>query len=134
GKGGCQDIFFLTTLDRAPEFVGAMNTEADKHGFAKENIGVYIQPIQHGRNVHLEFNLMYDPDDSEETEKLKGLFDSAGKTLMDKGGFFSRPYGSWANPVYAKCPDTVSVLKKVKNIFDPKGVMNPGKLCFEKEV
>jgi len=132
-RGGCEDIFFLTTLDRAPEFVKAMNDEIKKHGFPEQNLGVYIQPIQQGRNCHIEFNLMYDPKGSEEMERVERLFDSASKALMDMGGFFSRPYGQWSHLAYSKCLDTVTALKKVKGILDPKGVMNPGKLCFAKE-
>ncbi len=128
--GGFQDIFFLTTLDKAPEFVKAMEQEADKHGLARENLGIYIQPIQQGRNCHVEFTVMYDSDNKEATQSAKELFDAAGKLLIDMGGFFSRPYGPWADLAYRKCPDSVTALKKVKGILDPKGVMNPGKLCF----
>ena len=48
------------------------------------------------------------------------------------GAFFSRPYGLWSDVAYAKCPDTVRALGKVKAILDPQGIMNPGKLCFKK--
>ena len=133
-SGGFQDIFFLTTLDRAPEFVGVMEKEAEGHGFPLENIGMYLQPIQQGRNCHVEFTLMYDPGDQEKTRVVKELLQDASKSLVDRGAFFSRPYGPWSDLAYNKAPDTVAALRKVRGILDPNGVMNPGKLCFEKGV
>ncbi len=129
-QGGFQDILFLTTLDKAPEFVAAMDAAAVKHGLSEENLGVYIQPIQQGRACHVEFTLMYDPVDAQQVKMVKDLFDGASKTMSDMGGFFSRPYGPWSDMAYSKCPDSVAALKKVKGILDPKGVMNPGKLCY----
>jgi len=129
--GACEDIFFITTLDRTPEFLAAMNAEASKAGVDPAAIGAYIQPIQQGRNVHMEFNLMYAADDTAAVKKIKTLHKAASKRLMDMGGFFNRPYGPWAQMVYARCPETVAALHKVKSIFDPNRVMNPGKLCYE---
>ena len=47
-----------------------------------------------------------------------------------QGAYFSRPYGIWANMVYKADARTTVVTQKVKDIFDPNNVMNPGKLCF----
>jgi glycolate oxidase len=129
-KGGFADIFFLTTLDKAPSFVSVMEAEAEKLGYPKERIGTYIQPIQQGRNCHLEFTLYYDPQDA---AKAGELFSAASRALSEAGAFFSRPYGPWAPLAYARCPDTVSALRKVKDMLDPDGVLNRGKLCFTKE-
>jgi FAD/FMN-containing dehydrogenase len=49
---------------------------------------------------------------------------------MENGAFFSRPYGGWAKIVYARYPDGVKALRKLKDIFDPNNILNPGKLCF----
>jgi FAD/FMN-containing dehydrogenase len=49
---------------------------------------------------------------------------------MAKGAFFSRPYGESAGMIINRDAATVGVLTKVKKIFDPNNVMNPGKLCF----
>ncbi len=132
--GGCQDLFFLTTLDRTPEFTKAIETVAQEHGFSKEATGIYIQPIRHGTGCHVEVNFFYDPQDPEESQKVRTLLDRVGKTCLDMGCFFSRPHGTWTDMAYSKCPDTVRALRKLKDIFDPKGVMNPDKLCFGKEV
>ncbi len=129
-RGGFHDIFFLTTLDRVEFFLGRMEELAGQHGYPAEELGVYVQPIQHGRACHLEFNLFYSPDDPDDTARAQALFLTASKALADAGAFFSRPYGPWAALAYERCPDTVAMLKTVKGIFDPAGVMNRGKLCF----
>lgn len=130
-KGAFLDIFFLTTLDKAQSFIDVMERETEKKNVPKEEVGVYLQPIQHGRTVHLEFTLYYDPEDKDETARTKKLFKDASKALSDQGAFFSRPYGPWADLAYERCPDTVKVLRKVKDMLDPDGVLNQGKLCFK---
>jgi FAD/FMN-containing dehydrogenase len=130
-KGAFLDIFFLTTLDKAESFIDVMEREGEKKHYPKEEIGLYLQPIQHGRTIHMEFTLYYDPEDKEETARAKKLFTDASRALSDEGAFFSRPYGSWSDLAYARCPDTVQVLRKVKDMLDPDGVLNQGKLCFK---
>ena len=95
--------------------------EAEKNDYAREDIGLYLQPVQHGRTVHAEFTLYYDPADEEDTSRAEKLFEDASKALSDEGAFFSRPYGSWADLAYRRCPDTVGVLKKVKSM-DSDGI------------
>jgi len=129
-KGGCQDIFFLTTLDKTPEFVRTMYSVAEAQGYPTSDIGVYIQPVHQGASCHCEFSLPYDPSSQAEVTRIQGLFAQASKQLLEEGAFFSRPYGIWADMAYNKDVQTTIVLKKVKDIFDPNHVMNAGKLCF----
>lgn len=129
-KGASSDIFFLTTLDKVPSFIEVMESEAERAGYPRERIGTYIQPIQQGRNVHLEFTLYYGPADAAAAGEL---FSAASAALSAAGAFFSRPYGPWAGLAYARCPDTVAALRKVKDMLDPDHVLNRGKLCFTKE-
>ncbi|MGQ9475084.1 MAG: FAD-binding oxidoreductase [Actinomycetota bacterium] len=129
-KGDFLDIFFLTTLDQVPRFISVMEAEAEKFGYPTWRLGVYIQPIQQGRNAHLEFTIYFNPDDA---PKARELHASASRALSEAGAFFSRPYGIWSELAYARCPDTVRVLRKVKDMLDPDHVLNRGKLCFETE-
>jgi FAD/FMN-containing dehydrogenase len=50
--------------------------------------------------------------------------------LLDEGAFFSRPYGESARGIINRDAATAAALRKIKTIFDPKNIMNPGKLCF----
>ncbi|MBC8274356.1 MAG: FAD-binding oxidoreductase [Chloroflexi bacterium] len=129
-KGGCQDIFFITTLNKTPEFIRAMHGVAQEKGYPVTDMGVYIQPVSQGHGCHCEFNLTYDPSSPEERARIQDLFSSASETVMRMGGFFSRPYGSWADIVYNRDAATRDALVKIKGIFDPNGILNPGKLCF----
>jgi FAD/FMN-containing dehydrogenase len=130
-KGGCQDIFFVTTLDRTLGFMSEMDAAAEKSGYPALDIGVYIQPRHQGTNCHCEFSLPYNPDNTEELSRIKALYKEASESLMEKGALFTRPYGIWANMAYRKDIVSTNTLKGIKDIFDPNGVMNPGKLCFE---
>jgi FAD/FMN-containing dehydrogenase len=129
-KGGYQDILFLTTLNRMPEFVGIMNSVAEVNGYPASDIGVYIQPMHQGANCHCEFILPFDRDNPREATRMREFYTRASEELLKQGAFFSRPYGIWANMAFNRDAQTTIVLKKVKGIFDPNNVMNPGKLCF----
>jgi hypothetical protein len=129
-KGGCSDLFFLTTLDRTPDFVGAMSAMAGTKRFSQKDIGVYIQPIVQGTSCHCEFDIFYDPEDGAAMADAKWLTNEGAASLAKMGGFFSRPYGPWSEIAYNHAVGTTELLKKVKNIFDPKAVLNPGNLCF----
>jgi FAD/FMN-containing dehydrogenase len=83
-----------------------------------------------GTGYHCEFNLFFDPSDTKEVGSLKKLSHYAVQSLMNKGAFFSRPYGSWADMVYERDAETAASLRKIKGIVDPNNIMNPGKLCF----
>ena len=128
-KGAFRDIFFVTTLDRTPEFIRAMRASAEEAGVSPGDIGVYIQPQHAGTSVHLEFSIPYDPADAGETDRVRKLYEEASRKLSDMGAFFARPYGIWSGLQFNKDAQAADTLKKMKTIFDPNGIMNPGKLC-----
>ena len=129
-KGGCQDIFFLTTLNRVPEFVTAMYSLAEAVDYSPSDLGVYIQPTHLGTSCQVEFSLPFDPSDEREVAKVQGLFTKASEELSKQGAFFSRPYGIWADMAYSRNAEHTILSKKLKGLFDPNNVLNPGKLCF----
>jgi FAD/FMN-containing dehydrogenase len=129
-KGGATEIFFLTTLDRVPGFIDAVNTVARTHKYPTNTIGVYVQPQHAGTAQHVEFTLPFDPGNRADVEAARAIHDQASRALVAEGAYFSRPYGTWADLVYSRDATARTVLRTVKRIVDPKNVLNPGKLCF----
>lgn len=129
-KRSCHDIFFLTPLSKASEFIGLMKGVVSKYRYPSDEVGCYIQPMVQGRGCHCEFNLPCDESNVREVAEVKKLFMDASETLMKNGAFFSRPYGPWADMVYNRYAEGVTALRKLKGIFDPNNILNPGKLCF----
>jgi FAD/FMN-containing dehydrogenase len=125
--GASVDLFFVSTLDKASSYVDAVSALAGGQGFATEGIGVYLQPSQQGRTVHIEINVPYDTD---QEQKAVVFHNAAVDLLLDMGAFFSRPHGLAASKVFARVPDHVAMLNKLKSVLDPDAVFNRGKLCF----
>ncbi len=124
--GGYQDIFFLTNYEKIREFTDLVEKQISN------NLGIYIQPINQGTAYHCEFDIYFNPHDKEETLNVKENFLGTSISLMNFGAFFNRPYGLWAKEVYKRHQEsTQNALKKVKQIFDPNNVLNPGVLCFD---
>ena len=130
-KDGFNDIFFLTTLGKTPGFASILSGLAERQGFSTGNIGAYIQPVVQGTSCHCEFNLYFDPSDEAEKELTSKLAAEAVDRLEENGAFFSRPYTGWVDAAYRRAGDTAAMQKKVKDIFDPNWILNPGKLCFK---
>jgi len=134
-KGRCERIFFITTLDRTSEFVELIKDIITKNYSNISNFGFYIQPQVQGCNCHFEVQFYYNPDNTNEVDEIKQLTKILPPMLMDAGAFFSRPYGHWADEMFSRISEEgVIFLQKVKNIFDPKNILNPGVLCFSKEI
>jgi FAD/FMN-containing dehydrogenase len=129
-KGGCQDIFFLTTLDKTLGFIETLFSVAEAVRYPTADLGIYIQPQQQGVCCHCEFSLSFDPGDQKEVARVQDLFTRGSEELLKHGAFFSRPYGIWADMAYSRDAQSTILLKKVKGLFDPNNILNPGRLCF----
>jgi hypothetical protein len=96
--------------------------------YSPDDIGSYFLILERGRAVHVEFDLHCDPDDSKERKAVEGLWNKSSQDLLDEGALFDRPYGIWSKLIYEKAISYHNKLKQLKREFDPKGIMNPGKL------
>lgn len=129
-KGGCQDLFFITKMEKVPEYTGRVVEIAGAHGYDVGDMGVYLQPIEQGRAAHMEFQFSYDPSIEKDKEKIRALYMEAAETLFNKGAFFSRPYGLLSPMVFEKARGYTNTITKIKNILDPNHIMCPGNVCF----
>jgi len=125
-----QEIFFITTMDKAAFYEDIAMGYAATYGLNISEVGVYMQPLERGRACHLQFSFPCELEDEAERENIGSLFVELSKQLIDDGAFFTRPYGPWADMVYSRASSYTAMLKELKKIYDPNGIMNPGKLCF----
>ena len=129
-KGGSQSLFFIARPVSSPLYVDIVKREAAQHGYPMSDLGIYIQPIEHNRACHMEFTFFYNPTDSSEKARTASLYRNTALALMNQGAFFTRPYGELASMMYERAAGYTMTLKRLKKVFDPKNIMNPGNLCF----
>jgi FAD/FMN-containing dehydrogenase len=129
-QGASQSLFFIAKPEKSPKFVEIVEAIAPKHGYPVADIGSYIQPIEHNRACQVEFTFFYDGKNAAAKARIAALYKDAARALMNEGALFTRPYGELAPMVYERAAGYVMGLKRVKKIFDPNNIMNPGNLCF----
>ncbi|MBI5569567.1 MAG: FAD-binding oxidoreductase [Desulfomonile tiedjei] len=129
-KGACQSLFFHTRPGKAQQFVTKVNEIAARYGYPGQDIGIYIQPIEHNRACRPEFTFFYNPADEDETATIRALYREAAAALLKEGAVFTRPYGDLAPIVYERAASYAAALKRIKKVFDPNNIMNPSNLCF----
>ncbi len=129
-RGACQDIYFISSFDGIARCVEVMREFAGRNGLPVRDIGVYVQPVCQGHGYHCEFNIFHKGEDHAERERVKDAYESLCRVLLNNGAFFSRPYDLLPEMVYERDAVAGGVLRKVKSVFDPNNILNPGKLCF----
>jgi FAD/FMN-containing dehydrogenase len=131
-RGAHTEVFCLTQFDRVPQLLESVRPVFERFRVnaaqpADLLAGCYVQPTIQGTGCHLEITLFH-------AAGAAGLAPVVERelvtSLMQAGGFFSRPYGPWAQAAYERDPGIVPHLRKIKRLFDPQGVLNPGQLCF----
>ena len=122
-KGDVREIIFLTPPSKAPALTDTLKNAVKNH--PAEDVGITLQPQVQGRAFRVECDLF-----CKTASDVEALAYDAEKTLLESGAYFDRPYGNLCKDIYAIDPAGTESLKKLKNIFDPDGIFNPGKLCF----
>lgn len=129
-KGSCQDLSFITVLSRIQEFTEMIGKVVAPKGYPIGELGFYIQPLERARACHYECNFYYNSEDTKALRRIRDLYVEAGELLIQKGAFFTKPYGIIADMIYDRATSYTMALKKVKGWLDPNNVMSPGRLCF----
>lgn len=126
-KGAVQDIQFLINYQKIDDSISLVMENI------QNEVGVYIQPINQGTSYYCELDVFYNPQ-KDDKKKIKKIYYNVTEKLIHNGCFFNRPYDILSNLIY-KNQDaiTVDVLRKVKHIFDPNNILNPGVLCFDEQ-
>jgi glycolate oxidase len=81
-------------------------------------------------NIHV--NIMVDPADDDEVRRAHEAEDILFKTVLALEGAISGEHGiGFAKAPYLALelsPDVIALSKRVKAAFDPRGILNPGKI------
>lgn len=130
-RGARNVLPFITPQKRIPVFNEAVFKVAKKYGYPIKEIGCLALPtFAEPGVVHYQYSFSRDPKDPEETEMVREMICEMSGDLIELGAFFSRPYGHLAELVYARAGTYHSTIKKFKQMVDPNGIFNPGRLLF----
>jgi hypothetical protein len=130
-KGEVHDLSFKIPLDTLPSTEQLLRNCVSEHGYPYQDVGSYFLICERGRGVHVEYDLHCTPHPSEERKSVETLWHTLSLKLLEHGALYDRPYGAWAEMTYKKAKNYHKKLKQLKDEFDPRGIMNPGKLYFE---
>ena len=128
--GSSRELLFLAPMSRMPHLQLTLRDCAARHGIDLAGAACHLQPTTQGRGCHCEWVFPRAPDNDAAAGRLDAFLGEAARELARAGAFFSRPYGEWAGIAYDDYPGGVEALRRLKSVFDPHGLFNPGRLCF----
>ncbi len=97
-----------------------------------EESGIKIISFGHAGDGNIHANIMVDINDREEFEKGKEIVKKIFEITLKLGGSISGEHGigtTKSNYLSMEIKDReMQLMKAVKGVFDPRGIMNPGKI------
>jgi hypothetical protein len=129
-RGSVHDLNYAVPLKKVALMESVIKETCRSDGYDPAELGGYLLPVERGRAVHCEFDLHCDLSNRSEAATVKQVWLKASEALINRGAYFSRPYGPWAEMMYRRSGSYTRKLKEIKDEIDPNHIMNPGKLCF----
>jgi len=115
----------VVPVSRIPELVAGVQA------ISRES-GVLIVTFGHAGNGNLHVNLLFDPDDVEQAKAAHAALPGVFSLALGLGGTLSGEHGIGLakRDFMAQALDvaTLQLMRDVKRVFDPDGILNPGKL------
>jgi glycolate oxidase len=94
--------------------------------------GIVIVSFGHAGDGNIHVNLMVDKNDKEQFERARELIKEIFRVTLALGGTISGEHGVGLTKMeYISMeipPEELGLMKKIKKIFDPDNVLNPGKI------
>lgn len=92
---------------------------------------ITIVSFGHAGNGNIHVNLLGDPDKAGEKTRMESCLDQVFRTVLELGGTLSGEHGIGIEKMsfvgLEVEPATLDMMWRVKHLFDPAGIMNPGK-------
>jgi glycolate oxidase len=110
---------------RVPELVARIEEIGKKHDTFVANFG-------HAGDGNIHVNFVVDREDADQVARARTCVSETFQLAVELGGTISGEHGigyvkaQYMN--YAVDPATLEIMKGIKHLFDPKGILNPGKM------
>jgi len=97
-------------------------------------LGIAVVFYGHFGDGNVHSAILVNPDDPDEVGRADELADRLHKLAIEVGGTVTGEHGTGAvraRYMRAEHGDALDVMKRIKNVMDPKGLLNPGKIYPE---
>lgn len=115
----------VVPVSRIPDLVGGVEKMAA--GF-----DLPIVAFGHAGNGNLHVNILYDPQDADQTARARAALPRLFELTLSLGGTLSGEHGIGVAKrdfmPHAFTPATLAAMRAIKHALDPDGILNPGKV------
>ncbi len=121
--GGFEYTGAILPIDKVPEAWRKGIEIAHKYGM----ICSYVHQVLMGNSIMFGFNYSFNRADEEDVEKTRKALDESNRFTFEIGGMvWKGEVGAQKMAMEKMDPNTAALIKRVKGLLDPNGIMNPG--------
>ncbi|RMD70243.1 MAG: FAD-binding protein, partial [Gammaproteobacteria bacterium] len=114
----------VVPVSRMPALIEGLQALSQRHGIRIVNFG-------HAGNGNIHVNLLVNPDDPEEMERARRCLEEVFALVLKLGGTLSGEHGVGLEKrdfvAMELDPASLALMQGLKAVFDPRGILNPGK-------